>query len=300
MSKAKEFKSGFVGIIGRPNVGKSTLLNRLANQKIAITSNKPQTTRHKIRCIVNQPEAQIVFIDTPGFHKPKDFLGQHLNCAVKTTLRDVDAIIFMLDASEIIGRGDSYIAGELEKIETPKIVILNKVDKITESKLEGQCEVAKNLGDFTKVIPLSAKKDMNFDKLLSTIVSLLPSGPQYYPQGQVTDQLEALVIAEFIREKVLELTSEEVPHSVAVEILEMEQRQKRDLIDIFATVYVERDSQKGILIGKGGRMLKKIGQRARRDIESLLGSQINLQLRVKTKKDWRRDERALNQFGYNQ
>ncbi len=299
MDEVEGFKSGFVGIIGRPNVGKSTLLNSCANQKIAITSKKPQTTRHKIRCIVNQKSSQIIFIDTPGFHKPKDSLGEHLNRAVRNTLKEVDAVIFVVDASKIIGRGDSYIANELHKIETPIILILNKIDKIKKSELEDQLKIGKGLGDFVKIMPLSAKRGKNITELLETIISLLSPGPRYYPDTMVTDQPEALVIAEFIREKALDLTMEEVPHSVAVEVEEIKLRQNKDLIDVFAVIYVERDSQKGILIGKGGNMLREIGRKARRDIENLLGSQVNLQLQVKTKKNWRRDEKALQQFGYN-
>lgn len=299
MGKVEEFRSGFVGIIGRPNVGKSTLLNSFVKRKIAITSRKPQTTRNRIRCIVNRPRAQIVFIDTPGFHKSKDSLGEHLNRAVRNTLKEVDAVVFLVDAAAAIGRGDAYLANELKETDTPIILVLNKVDKINKSELEGQLELGKELGDFTKVIPLSARTGKNIGKLLDEIISLMPPGPKYYPDEQVTDQPEALVIAEFIREKVLDLTSAEVPHSVAVGVEEIECRQGRDLIDVLAVIYVERESQKGILIGKAGGMLKEIGQQARRDIENLLGSQINLQLQVKTKKNWRRDERALQQFGYS-
>jgi len=295
----EEFRSGFVGIIGRPNVGKSTLLNSFVKQKIAIISDKPQTTRHRIRCIVNQPKAQIVFVDTPGFHKPKDSLGEHLNRAVRNTFKEVDAIIFVVDASEEIGRGDSYIANELRMIKTPIILALNKTDKINKSKLAVQLETGARLSDFEKIIPISAKKEENIEQLLALIVDLLPPGPKYYPDEMTTDQPEAMVIAEFIREKVLNLTREEVPHSVAVEVEEIKPRKGKDLIDVSAVVYVERDSQKGILIGKRGVMLKEIGRKARLDVENLLGSHINLQLRIKMKKNWRRDEKALRQFGYS-
>jgi len=300
MNNKDEFKSGFVGIIGRPNVGKSTLINSFVDEKIAITSDKPQTTRNKIRCIVNRKNAQIIFIDTPGFHKPKDPLGKYLNQAVESTFREVDAIVFVADASEIIGRGDAYIANQLKKINTPVILVLNKIDKIGKNKLKSQIEAAKERGRFTHIIPLSAKTKENIIELLDSVCTYMPAGPKYYSDDMVTDQPEALIISEFIREKVLNLTSEEVPYSVAVEINEIEARPNKDLTDVFATIYVERDSQKGILIGKGGTMLKKVGQQARFDIEKLLGNQINLQLYVKVKKNWRRDERTFQQFGYNQ
>jgi len=204
-----------------------------------------------------------------------------------------------VDASEVIGRGDTYIANGLRKLETPIILALNKIDKIKGSKLETQIKIGRRLGDFEKIIPISAKKGKNTIQLLKTISSLLRPGPKYYPDEMVTDQPEALVIAEFIREKVLDLTREEIPHSVALEVEEIKPRKEKDLIDVFAVIYVERESQKGILIGKRGNMLKEIGQRARLDIENLLGSHINLQLQVKMKKNWRRDEKALRQFGYN-
>jgi len=299
MNDNDKFKSGFVGIIGRPNVGKSTLINSFVDEKIAITSDKPQTTRNKIRCIVNRKNAQIIFVDTPGFHKPKDPLGKYLNQAVESTFREVDAIIFVVDASEIIGRGDSYIAKQLKKVNTPIILVLNKIDKIGKNKLKSQIETGKKLGSFANIIPLSAKTRKNIIKLLDLATIYMPPGPKYYPDDMITDQPETLIISEFIREKVLNLTSEEVPHSVAVEINEIKARSNRDLTDVFATIYVERESQKGILIGKGGTMLKKVGKQARLDIENLLGNQINLQLLVKVKKNWRRDERTFQQFGYD-
>jgi GTP-binding protein Era len=294
-----EFKSGFIGIIGRPNVGKSTLLNNLVNRKVAITSAKPQTTRNKIRCIVNRRNAQLVFVDTPGFHKPKDPLGKHLNRAVRDTLKEVDIVLFMVDPSMTIGRGDAYIAKDLVKVATPIMLVLNKIDKLKGSELEDQLKTAKELGDFHKIIPLSAKTGENIGELLDDLVSLLPLGPKYYPDEMITDQPEKLLIGEFIREKVLDLTSEEIPHSVAVEIEDIVARKGKNLIDVFALIFVERNSQKGILIGKGGRMLKEVGKRARSDIEKLLGTQINLQLKVKLKKKWRRDESALHRFGYD-
>jgi GTP-binding protein Era len=239
-----------------------------------------------------------VLIDTPGLHKPKDALGSQLNRTARNTLSDVDAILFMVDASQIIGRGDVYIANELSSITTPKILILNKVDKIAGHDVEVQLEVAKQLGQFDAVIPLSALTGENVDGLVDRIVGVLPEGPKYYPDGMITDQPERVIAAEFVREQVLALTYEEVPHGVAVEVQEMKSRKGNAIVDIFATIFVERDSQKGILIGKEAKMLKEIGTRARIEIEQLLGSQVFLDLRVRVKKDWRKDERYIRQFGY--
>lgn len=294
------FRSGFVAIVGRPNTGKSTLLNYLARRKVAIISDKPQTTRHRIRAILNLENVQIILVDTPGLHKPKDALGEHLNRAVRNTLRDVEAVIFMVDASQVIGSGDLYIANELATLDTPKILLLNKIDKLTAHDLEVQMEIARQLGDFDDIIPVSASTGQNIELLIEKMIELLPEGPQYYPPDVVTDQPERVIAAEFIREKVLELTHEEVPHGVAVEVQEMKPRKEHEIVDIFATIFVERDSQKGILIGKGGRMLKEIGSRARIEIEHLLGSHVYLDLRVRVKKDWRKDERFVKQFGYTE
>ncbi|HEY3374829.1 MAG TPA: GTPase Era [Candidatus Aquicultor sp.] len=292
------FRSGFVAIVGRPNTGKSTLLNFLANKKVAIISDKPQTTRNSIRAILNFENAQIILIDTPGLHKPKDALGGHLNQTTRNTLQDVDAIIFMVDASTMIGGGDLYIANELSTLATPKILVLNKIDKLSPHDIEVQLEVARQLGDFDGIIPLSAATGENVGTLTGKLLELLPEGQQYYPLNMVTDQPERIVVAELIREKVLELTREEVPHSVAAEVQEMKPRKKSEIVDIFAIIFVERESQKGILIGKGGRMLHDIGSKARAEIEQLLGSQVYLDLRVRVKKDWRKEERYIRQFGY--
>lgn len=299
--KRKEsFKSGFAAIVGRPNAGKSTLLNYLAKEKVAIISDKPQTTRHTIRAILNLENAQIVFVDTPGLHKPKDSLGEHMNKSVRNALRDVDAVIFMVDASQVIGSGDLYIANELALLNTPKIMVLSKIDKLAPGDIEVQLEIAGQLGTFDEIIPLSAAKGENVEALVEKMAELLPEGPQYYPPDMTTDQPERVVVAEFIREKALLMTREEVPHSVAVEVQEMKLRKDGEIVDIFATIFVERESQKGILIGKGGRVLKEIGSKARADIEHLLGSHIFLDLRVRVKKDWRKDERYIKQFGYTE
>ncbi len=294
-----EFKSGFVGIIGRPNVGKSTLVNYLVNKKIAITSEKPQTTRHKIRCVVNQPNAQIVFIDTPGFHKPKDSLGKYLNDAVRSTLREVDVIAFVIDISQVIGAGDCYIAREVGEIETPTILLFNKIDLVDSHFIETQMEVGKHLGDFLKIIQISSKEGININLFLNEIIKFMPPGPKYYPDDMITDQPEKMIISEFIREKAIDLTREEVPYSVAVEVVSLSSRKKKDLIDVEANIYVERESQKGIIIGSQGKMLKEIGTRARMDIQDLLGSQINLQLFVKVKSEWRKDSKSVSDLGFH-
>lgn len=295
---SKEFKSGFVAIIGRPNVGKSTLINILVKQKIAVVSKKPQTTRHKFRCIVNLSNAQIIFIDTPGFHKPHDLLGKHLNKTVRQTLREVDVIIFLADAYRGIGKGDDYIASELKKLDTPVIIALNKIDRLNADQLKAQLEMAKQLGKFKKTIAISSLLGKNTNQLLEEIIALLPPGPKYYPDEMITDQPERIVFAEFIREKVLELTREEIPHSIAVQVEDIRPRETQDLIDVTATIYVERESQKGIIIGKGGKLLKEIGSRARLDLERLLGNRVFLQLWVKIKKDWRRKEKELKELGF--
>lgn len=295
----KRFRSGFVAIIGRPNVGKSTLVNSFVKQKIAIISEKPQTTRHKIRCVVTQKDSQVIFIDTPGFHKPKDPLGEHLNRTVRSALKEVEAILFLVDASVTIGTGDSYIAKELAKLKTPIILVLNKKDKIPQAYLEAQLEVGKHLGDFKKILSISALTGEGVKGILGEVIKLLPEGEKYYSPEVLTDQPEKVVITEFIREKVLAVTREEVPYSVAVEAEEIVPREgNKELIDVFATIFVERESQKGIIIGREGRVLKEIGTKARRDIQNLLGSQVYLDLRVKVKKDWRKDENSIKRFGY--
>lgn len=297
--KPDKFRSGFAGIIGRPNVGKSTLLNALVRKKIAIISDKPQTTRHKIRCVVNQKDAQVVFIDTPGFHKPKDELGRHLNKMVKSALDEVDVVVFMVDASQSIGTGDCYIANELLQIETPVILVLNKKDLIDQTEIDAQLEVGKHLGEFADIVTISAASGEGVDELLEKLTVLLPQGPKYYPSDMLTDQPEKTVIAEFIREKAIEVTHEEVPYSIAVEVDEVKKREDKELIDVYAVLYIEKESQKGIIIGKGGKKLKEIGTRARKDIQNLLGSQVYLDIRVKVKKDWRKDEKEIHRFGYN-
>lgn len=293
------FRSGFIGIIGRPNVGKSTLLNRLAGRKVAITSDKPQTTRNRIRAVITKPDVQLVFVDTPGFHKPGEALGERLNHMVRSTMRDVDVVVFVLDGTQTIGRGDVFIAGELAKVDTPVVGVVNKTDLIGEEKVASQLEIARHLHRFAEVLPVSAKLGVNIEALVSVLDGFMPEGPMYFSPETVTDQPERVLISELIREKALELTRDEVPHSVAVMVEEVRPRDESDLVDIEAVIYVERESQKGIIVGKGGRMIKEIGSRARREIEPLLGNRVFLDLRVKVEKDWSKNAEFVKRLGYS-
>ncbi len=296
--ETQAFKSGFVGLVGRPNVGKSTLLNKLVGAKLAIVSEKPQTTRHQIRGVLTLAAAQIVFVDTPGFHKPKDFLGDQLNVNVKRALGDVDVVVFIVDAASGIGRGDGFVAAEIARSDAKAILALNKIDLLDAAALERQRAKAETLGGFERVLEISAERATNLDELVTAIVSLLPEGPKYYPDEELSDQPAEVMIAELVREKVLNLTREEVPHSVGVEVERIAKRKGRSLYDVEASIVVERPSQKGIVIGKGGALLKEIGSLAREEVQQLLGAQVYLELKVKVRKDWRKDERSLRQFGY--
>ncbi|RJQ51749.1 MAG: GTPase Era [Actinobacteria bacterium] len=292
------FRSGFVALIGRPNVGKSTLLNRLVGTKVAIVSEKPQTTRHQIRGVLTLPHAQVVFVDTPGLHKPRDFLGEQLNVNVKRALADVDAVVFLVDSWAGIGRGDEFVASEILRSGKPAILVLNKIDRLAGSALEEQLAKAAELGPFRRVLPVSATKGENLGELLQTVIELLPEGPKYYPDEDTSDQPLEVLVAELVREKVLQLTHEEVPHSVGVEVDRIEKRRGRSLYDVEVSIVVERPSQKGIVIGKGGALLKEAGRLAREEIQALLGGQVYLDLKVKVRKGWRKDERSLRRFGY--
>ncbi|RST73853.1 GTPase Era [Siminovitchia acidinfaciens] len=294
----KEFKSGFISIIGRPNVGKSTFLNRVIGQKIAIMSDKPQTTRNKVQGVLTTDEAQMVFIDTPGIHKPKHKLGDFMIKLAINTFKEVDIILFMINAEEGFGRGDEFIIEQLKSIKTPVFLVINKIDQIHPDQLITLIEQYKDMYPFEEIIPISALEGNNVDRLLEQIREYMPEGPQYYPADQVTDHPERFIVSELIREKALHLTREEVPHSIAVVIDQMKQEGKKDLIHVMATIIVERDSQKGIVIGKQGKMLKEIGQRARQDIENLLGSKVFLELWVKVQKDWRNRSTHLRDFGF--
>ncbi|GER66933.1 GTPase Era [Weizmannia acidilactici] len=294
------YKSGFISIIGRPNVGKSTFLNHVIGQKIAIMSDKPQTTRNKVQGVYTTDEAQMIFIDTPGIHKPKHKLGDFMMKVATNTLKEVDLILFMVNAEEKLGRGDEYIIEMLKNIRTPVFLVINKIDLVHPDDLLGIIGQYKDLYPFREVVPISALAGNNIDRLLETIQKYLPEGPQYYPADQVTDHPERFIISELIREKVLHLTREEVPHSIAVVIDKIERMENRDVIRVMATIVVERPSQKGIVIGKQGAMLKEIGKRARGDIENLLGSKVYLELWVKVQKDWRNKISQLRDFGFRE
>ena len=292
--------SGFAAVVGRPNVGKSTLVNSLIGEKIAIMSDRPQTTRNKIMCILNTDNAQIMFLDTPGIHKPQHKLGEYMVRSAESTLHEVDVILFVVDVTEKKGAGDEYIIEQLKKVKTPVILVVNKIDKLAEKgKLFPIISSYTDSFDFTAVLPVSALADRDFTSRIGEIVKHLPEGPQYFPEDMITDQPERVIAAEMIREKVLKLTRDEVPHSIAVEIEEMKTRQNDDLY-IRAVIYVERESQKGIVIGAKGNLLKLVGKQAREDIENLLGNKVYLDLWVKVKPDWRNRDSMLRQFGYKE
>lgn len=294
------YKSGFISIIGRPNVGKSTFLNRVIGQKIAIMSDKPQTTRNKIQGVLTTDDAQMIFIDTPGIHKPKHKLGDFMMKVAQNTLKEVDLILFMVNAEEIFGRGEQYIIEKLKTIQTPVFLVINKIDKVHPDELFAIIDSYKDKHDFDEIVPISALEGNNVENLLELIKNYLPEGPQYYPADQVTDHPERFIISELIREKALHLTREEVPHSLAVVIDKIERKKDSGVVHVMATVIVERPSQKGIIIGKQGLMLKEIGQRARVEIENLLGSKVYLELWVKVEKDWRNKMSQLRDFGYRE
>ncbi|MBU3572409.1 GTPase Era [Priestia aryabhattai] len=294
-----EFKSGFVSIIGRPNVGKSTFLNRVIGQKIAIMSDKPQTTRNKIQGVYTEDQAQIVFIDTPGIHKPKHKLGDFMMKVAQNTLKEVDLILFMINATEGLGRGDEFIIERLKDTKTPVFLVINKIDEIHPDELFSIITNYKDLYPFAEIVPISALQGNNVERLLDQIKQRLPEGPQYYPADQVTDHPERFIITELIREKVLHGTREEIPHSIAV-VMDSMQRRDNGAVYVGATIIVERDSQKGIVIGKQGKMLKEVGRKARADIEALLGSKVFLELWVKVQKDWRNRASHLRDFGFRE
>lgn len=293
----EKFKSGFVTIIGRPNVGKSTLLNHIIGEKITITSNKAQTTRNQIQGIHTTNSEQIVFIDTPGVHKPKHQLGRFMVKSALSTLNEVDIILFMINVSEKMGPGDRFIMERLKTVESPVFLVMNQIDKVHPDELLPMIESYQKELNFDEIIPISAMDGNNVDRLLEVISSYLKEGPQYYPEDQISDHPEYFIVEELIREKVLELTREEIPHSVAVKTESME-KIDNDMIEIRAVIVIERSSQKGIIIGKRGSMLKEIGTRARKDIQTLLGNKIYLDLWVQVKDDWRNTPRHLGDFGY--
>ena len=293
------FKSGFVALIGRPNVGKSTLMNHLIGQKIAITSRKPQTTRNRIQTVYTCERGQIVFLDTPGIHRAKNRLGEYMVYAAESTLRDVDAVLWLVEPGKYVGAAEQHIAKLLEKSRLPVILVINKIDKVRKEELPACVEMYQKLGRFEEILTVSALRSLNLDKITDALFRFLPYGPQFFDEDTVTDQPRRQIAAELIREKALRCLGEEVPHGIAVAIDRMEERQDGSLVDIDATIICERDSHKGIIIGKGGSMLKKIGSLARTDIEDLMEMPVNLKLWVKVKKDWRDSDFLIKNFGYD-
>ncbi len=293
------FKSGFVTLIGRPNVGKSTLMNHLIGQKIAITSNKPQTTRNRIQTVYTSKEGQIVFLDTPGIHKAKNKLGEYMVNVAEHTLKEVDVVLWLVEPSSFIGKGERHIAEQLSRSGVPVILVMNKKDTVDKEALAGFLEAYRPLLDFADMIPVSALRGQNLDAVIQAIFRYLPYGPQYYDDDTVTDQPQRQIAAELIREKALRCLEEEIPHGIAVAIDQMKEREDGSLIDIDATIICEKESHKGIIIGKGGTMLRRIGSQARREIEKMMEQQVNLKLWVKVKKDWRDSDFLLKNFGYD-
>jgi len=291
-----DYKSGFVTLIGRPNVGKSTLMNRLIGQKIAITSNKPQTTRNRIQTVLTTEEGQIVFVDTPGIHKAKNKLGEYMVNVAERTLNEVDVVLWLVEPTTFIGAGENHIADQLGKVKTPVVLVINKVDMVKKDEILTFIDAYRKIYDFAEIVPVSARNGENTDELVKVIMKYLPYGPQFYDEDTVTDQPEKQIVAELIREKALHSLNDEIPHGIAVAIDSMKYRRK--MVDIDATIICERDSHKGIIIGKQGAMLKKIGSTARYEIEKMLDLQVNLKLWVKVKKDWRDSDFLIKNFGY--
>ena len=293
------FRSGFVTVVGRPNVGKSTLVNALVGQKVSIVTNRPQTTRARIHGVRTTDEYQLVFTDTPGFHKPRTPLGRRLNRMVEESVQEAEAVLLVVDAQAGVGRGDAFVArAQVAGRRGLKVCAVNKIDRVTDDDLIPQLEAAARLAEFDNVVPVSARTGKNLDELVAVLEGALTEGPAFFPPDQATDQPLEFRIAEVVREKAVEATREEVPHSIAVQVEELARDQERDLMRIHATVVVERDSQKGIVIGKGGQMLKRIGSLARGELQDLLGTRVYLELRVKVQREWQRDPAALTRLGY--
>lgn len=292
------YKSGFVTVIGRPNVGKSTLLNQVIGEKISIISDKPQTTRNKIQLVYTEEESQIIFIDTPGIQMPRNKLGEYMLKMSRSTLEEVDVLTFMIDNSMEIGKMDSMIIEDLKKISTPKILLINKIDELQEEDVLQLIDKYNKMDMFQEIVPISALNGTNIDKYIEVLKTMIPEGPQYFPEDMITDQPERFIISEIIREKALINLDQEIPHGIYVAIDSIREREGKDLIDVFANIYCEKKSHKGIIIGKNGSKLKEIGQQARKDIELLLGSKVNLQLWVKIEPNWREKENKVKYFGY--
>lgn len=294
----RKFKSGFVTLIGRPNVGKSTLMNHLIGQKIAITSDKPQTTRNRIQTVYTSEEGQIVFLDTPGIHKAKNRLGEYMVNTAERTFREVDVVLWLVEPSTFIGAGERHIAEQLKKVNTPVVLVINKIDKVKKEEILVFIDTYRQILDFAEIVPVSALKGSNTDELVKVIYQYLPYGEPFYDEDTVTDQPMRQIVAELIREKALRLLEDEIPHGIAVSIEQMKERNNGKITDIEATIICERDTHKGIIIGKQGAMLKKIGSAARYEIEQMLEHQVNLQLWVKVKKEWRDSDFLLKNFGF--
>lgn len=299
MNTKANFKSGFVTLIGRPNVGKSTLMNRLIGQKIAITSNKPQTTRNRIQTVYTDERGQIVFLDTPGIHKAKNKLGEYMVNVAERTLKEVDVVLWLVEPTTFIGAGEQHIAAQLKTIKTPIVLVINKVDTVKKEEILKFIDAYKDICEFADIVPVSALKGQNTDTVLEVIFKYLPYGPAFYDEDTVTDQPQRQIVAEMIREKALRSLDEEIPHGIAVTIEKMKERPGGKVVDIEATIVCERDSHKGIIIGKGGAMLKKIGSAARFEIERMMEMKVNLQIWVKVRKDWRDSDLFIKNFGYD-
>ncbi len=295
----ENFKSGFVAIIGRPNVGKSTLMNHLIGQKIAITSKKPQTTRNKIQTVYTCEDGQIIFLDTPGIHKAKNKLGEYMVNVAEQTLKDVDVILWLVEPTTYIGAGEKHIAEQLQKTSLPVILVINKVDTVKKEDILQVIDNYRKLYDFAEIIPASAMRGQNTKDIVNSLFKYMPYGPMFYDEDTVTDQPQRQIVAEIIREKALHALDEEIPHGIAVTIEKMRERKGQHILDIEATIICERDSHKGIIIGKQGSMLKKIGSNARFEIEKMLEERVNLKIWVKVKKDWRDSDTLMKNFGYN-
>jgi len=295
----KSYKSGFVTLIGRPNVGKSTLMNQVIGQKIAITSNKPQTTRNRIQTVYTEEDGQIIFLDTPGIHKAKNKLGEYMVTVAERTLNEVDVVLWLVEPTTFIGAGEQHIAETLEKVKTPVILVINKIDTVKKEELLPVIQKYKDICNFAEIVPVSALNGDNKQALIDTIFKYLQEGPQFFDEDTITDQPERQIVAELVREKALRLLNDEIPHGIAVSIESMKERKNGSMMDIEATIICERESHKGIIIGKKGAMLKNIGMNARKEIENLLDQKVNLQLWVKVRKDWRDSDIYLKNYGYN-
>ncbi|MDP2181411.1 MAG: GTPase Era [Actinomycetota bacterium] len=292
--------SGFVALVGRPNAGKSTLVNAVVGAKVAITSDTPQTTRHRLRAVLDRDDAQAILVDTPGLHKPHDALGEELNRSALKALSDVDVACFVVDASKPVGRGDEWVAKHVAAARSARVLVVTKADLVDQATVTRQIDVASALAKFDDALAVSAKTGFNVDGFADTVIGLLPQGPRYFPRDMATDQPVEVMVAEFIREKVLRTTRDEVPHAVGVALEDMVFEEKRDLTTIYAVIFVERESQKGIIVGKGGEMVKRVGTEARADLERLLGSRVYLDLVVKVRRNWRRDASQIRRFGYGE